>query len=953
MYQLTRYSLEHPRLTTALIAVITLALASQLLFLRAETGYRAYLGEYHPTIEKLESFIDGFGGGLPMAAVWSCADTDQCESVFDDNALFMASDIVGQLRRRNDVRRIESPATTPILIARGDEIGARTLVVDDHVSPDIELLRTRAVIDPVWSGILVSRDGRAGAIILELESSSSDENVAVLRALEAALKPHQESGFKFHIVGQTAQFAITDEALAADSALLTVPMVALVAVIILLLFRSWQSVAGALATVGLATVWTIGLLAALSWPQNSVNQTIAPLVLVMALSDAIHFLSRYAQAREASAASTRVERAQAMIRAARDAGPPCLVTTLTTATGFASFATSSLESFLRFGLICAFGILGALILSFTILPLVMVLLPADKIRAAQASLMWNRVLQLLVEGTRRHAKYIVVISVALFAVLGFGAVQLRVDVDEYKLYGEESDVVKGFRFMEAHLQKPDSLELELSLPEGAELFHEEVLTALSKLSSSLAEIDGLGPVHSVVDTLAWTNRLLHSDDPAFNRLGNSTEENAELLTMLSLKDPAALDQWLSPDFRRLRISVEAEKRPQSERGEILAQVNAAIGRDVGPDWDPRVTGSFSVYYDMTREMQKTQVSSFGTAVVIVFAILAAYLFSLGGGLRSAVGWAAVGMFPTVLPVIATFGVMGYAGINLDMGTAMVAAILIGIAVDDTVHLLGEFYRRRQAGTPPVPAIEGAVLHVGQALLTTSAALAGGFMILTLSSWQSIASFGFLSGVAIIGALAADLWVLPAIILLLNRNDAPSSPEEESAVEQGDSPSRKATLTTIVVLLLSVEFLVAGWSLLQPGNTNDLACRTMPNGVVPVIAGITSRCHLKPFDRVISGYRDEKPIFVSDRLALNETIQASDGSVVVEIHDSGVGMETDVLERACEFSFTTRTSRGGMGCGLLNTKDIIEGRGGRFHLESSIGEGTRAIVVFPYNEVPIW
>ncbi len=953
MYQLTRYSLEHPRLTTALIAVITLALASQLLFLRAETGYRAYLGEYHPTIEKLESFIDGFGGGLPMAAVWSCADTDQCESVFDDNALFMASDIVGQLRRRNDVRRIESPATTPILIARGDEIGARTLVVDDHVSPDIELLRTRAVIDPVWSGILVSRDGRAGAIILELESSSSDENVAVLRALEAALKPHQESGFKFHIVGQTAQFAITDEALAADSALLTVPMVALVAVIILLLFRSWQSVAGALATVGLATVWTIGLLAALSWPQNSINQTIAPLVLVMALSDAIHFLSRYAQAREASAASTRVERAQAMIRAARDAGPPCLVTTLTTAAGFASFATSSLESFLRFGLICAFGILGALILSFTVLPLVMVLLPADKIRAAQASLMWNRVLQLLVEGTRRHAKYLVVISVALFAVLGFGAVQLRVDIDEYKLYGEESDVVKGFRFMEAHLQKPDSLELELSLPEGAELFHEEVLTALSKLSSSLAEIDGLGPVHSVVDTLAWTNRLLHSDDPAFNRLGNSTEENAELLTMLSLKDPAALDQWLSPDFRRLRISVEAEKRPQSERGEILAQVNAAIGRDVGPDWDPRVTGSFSVYYDMTREMQKTQVSSFGTAVLIVFAILAAYLFSLGGGLRSAVGWAAVGMFPTVLPVIATFGVMGYAGINLDMGTAMVAAILIGIAVDDTVHLLGEFYRRRQAGTPPVPAIEGAVLHVGQALLTTSAALAGGFMILTLSSWQSIASFGFLSGVAIVGALAADLWVLPAIILLLNRNDAPSSPEEKSAVEQGDSPSRKATLTTIVVLLLSVEFLVAGWSLLQPGNTNDPACRTMPNGVVPVIAGITSGCNLKPFDRVISVYRDEKPIFVSDRLALNETIQASDGSVVVEIHDSGVGMETDVLERACEFSFTTRTSRGGMGCGLLITKDIIEGRGGRFHLESSIGEGTRAIVVLPYNEVPIW
>jgi signal transduction histidine kinase len=82
--------------------------------------------------------------------------------------------------------------------------------------------------------------------------------------------------------------------------------------------------------------------------------------------------------------------------------------------------------------------------------------------------------------------------------------------------------------------------------------------------------------------------------------------------------------------------------------------------------------------------------------------------------------------------------------------------------------------------------------------------------------------------------------------------------------------------------------------------------------------------------------------------------SSDGpEVTIEVHDSGIGMEPDVLERACEFSFTTRMNRGGMGCGLSISKDIIDGRDGRFHLESSLGEGTRAIVVLPYNEVPIW
>lgn len=886
MHWLTRYSLSRPRIVAGAIALTTVVLASQLVSLTSETGYRAYLGAQHPTIQELESFIDGFGGGLPMAAVWSCAETDQCESVFDPESLQMASQVVEHLRRRTDIRRIESLATTRLLVANEEEIGARTLIQDGVVPPDIGDLQARAVIDPAWSGTLVSPDGRAGAIILELGSSNSDENKAVLRALETALAPFRVAGFRFHIVGQTAQFAITDQALAKDSARLTVPMVLLVAVVMFLLFRSWQSVVGALATVGLSTVWTIGLLAALGWPQNSINQTIAPLILVIALSDSIHLLSRYAQAREASAAAVRGERIQAMIRASRHAGPPCLVTTLTTAAGFASFATSNLESFLRFGVICAFGIIAAVVLTFSILPIVMVSLPAETIGANQASSMWNRILLLLVEGTRRHSKYILVVSVSLFGLLGVGAIQLRVDIDEYKLYGEDSAVVKGFRFLEENLQKPDSIEIELTLPDGAELFHLEVLESLARLKESLAAIDGLGPVHSVVDSLTWTNRLLHADDPSFDRLGESTAENAELLTMMSMKDPAALDRWLSPDFRRLRLSVEAEKRPQSERGEIIAQVDDAIANDLGLGWGSQLTGSFAVYYDLTREMQRTQVSSFGIAAAIVFVILAAYLLSLGGGISQAIGWATAGMFASLLPVVATFGVMGYAGINLDMGTAMVAAVLIGIAVDDTVHLLGEFYRRRAMGVHAVPAIEGAVLHVGQALLTTSVALAAGFFILTLSSWQSIASFGFLSGVAILGALAADLWVLPAIILLWYRKGAPDLPIEENAAERGDSPARKATLSIVVVAALGGELLIAGSALLGGGSTIDLACRTMPNGVVPIVAGITSRCNLEPFDRVISVYNENEAVFASDRAGFLETIRKSSGSATLGIERDG-------------------------------------------------------------------
>lgn len=181
MDRLTRFSLLHPRLTSALLAMVTISLLSQLPSLPAETGYRAYLGENHPTIQRLESFIEGFGGGLPMAAVWSCAETDQSESVFDPGALRMAHAVVGELRGRHEILRIESPAATTILIARGDEIRSHTLIEGGGVSAEIEILRDRAVMDPLWLGTLVSPDGKTGAIVLELASSESDDNKSALQ----------------------------------------------------------------------------------------------------------------------------------------------------------------------------------------------------------------------------------------------------------------------------------------------------------------------------------------------------------------------------------------------------------------------------------------------------------------------------------------------------------------------------------------------------------------------------------------------------------------------------------------------------------------------------------------------------------------------------------------------------------------------------------------------------
>ena len=163
-----------------------------------------------------------------------------------------------------------------------------------------------------------------------------------------------------------------------------------------------------------------------------------------------------------------------------------------------------------------------------------------------------------------------------------------------------------------------------------------------------------------------------------------------------------------------------------------------------------------------RDVQATQLRSFPVAFAIVFVLVSVFLRSWKLGLAA--------MIPTLLPVVVILGLMGWAGLTLDVARAMIAAVVIGIGVDDAVHILAQYKTRRDAGQDPRAAMQAALRHTGRAVVTTSAALALGFLTLMMSAWQTIASFGFLVSIAILGALAASLFVLPALIFTFARQD---------------------------------------------------------------------------------------------------------------------------------------------------------------------------------------
>lgn len=756
---LTSACLRRPLATTAGILLLTALAAWQAAGVRTEFGYRPLVGATHPSIVTLESFIERYAGGFPVRVVWRCGDGVPCEAALDAASVAMAGDLDRRLSARPAVRSVRSPAEESILEPAPDGFRVRRLGEDVADAADRASLVARARRDPFWEGQLVSADGRTGAILVQPVDTESRTSVAVVEAIRAALAPWEAQGWRFHLVGHAVEFVVAGRELAESTAALT-PITALaVGVLLFLLTRSWQVVVAAMAAMGTALVWTFGFLGALGWPQDSILQVLAPLILVTGICDAVHLVGQ----RSPPSGSGRAERSRALVRAASRVAGPCAVTTWTTGAAFLSFATSDLATFVRFGVVSAFGVGMCLVLTFAWLPVLLWWLPAERVSPSGASAAgsWDAALAAVAAVADRRRVGVLAVAGLVMLVCGVGwATRLRVDTDGYEMYGDQSQVIRWIRFVERHLSRADHLELDIAFPPGVHLADPAVLATLDRTGRALERIEGLGPARSIVDAVARLREVLPSRDGPARREGASLEANAELIELLGFEDPDFLESWVGFDRRHARVSVEAEFQSFAVRDGTLGHVDRELARALPADWKVATTGPFAMGRDWVRDVQATQLRSFATAFALVLLLLWGYLRSLR--------WAVLGLLPTLLPVVAILGAMGWFGLSLDVGRSMIAAVVLGIGIDDTIHLLARFRRERQGGRLPCDAIARAVRGVGRPVVTTSLALGIGFLALTASSWQTVSSFGLFVSLGIVGALVGDLVVLPALVIVAER-----------------------------------------------------------------------------------------------------------------------------------------------------------------------------------------
>ena len=821
MHRLTDVSLRWPRATLLLVLATTIFFAFGLPKVELGLGYHPLLGPEHPAIRELNRFNERFSQGFPIYIGWSCEIEQVCRSVLDEPSREMAASIALELRQLDEILAVRIPADTlPVMPPRGSSAMAEPAVSQPDLDPGL-------LNHALWAEKLVSADASAGVIAVYLRDATGETAIAAVDQITSLLAPYEVLGFEFDLIGHAVEFAIAGRDLAASSLLLVPVIAAGIGVMIFLLLGSCLVSLASVVTVGVALVWTLGLIGWLGFPLDGVLQGLAPLILVIGVCDSVHLLSRYVESDDRQETPSRSEEvSRALSRASRDVEQPCLFTSLTTAAAFLSFSTSNLPAFTRFGIASGFGIAACLVLTFTFLPVCVRQFSAIRAHPRRTLRRWNAVLASVLRAVEQRPFSLLTLGALSLGIslVGWFAL-LRIDTDGFEMYGAESQIVRWLTSFENSFEYGDSLEIMIELLPGTSASDEEVISTLARFGAALSEQPFLGGTSSIGDLVRVG---MTTQGAARSSYAGASDtywmDHRDTWDSLRLQHPQIYNNWVSSDGRTLRVSVQAAFLSYEERRIVLAKIREVAAGLWGLS---RVsfTGPLAMGVYWIQDLQRTQLQSLVVAFVLALALIALLLRS--------VLWAFAAMIPALFSVSIILGAMGLSGTQLDVGRTMLGAVILGIAVDNGVHLLSHHRRRFRSGSSIREATHYAVLYSGRPLITTSLALSVGFLALMSSPWQTISSFGILVGLAILVALAADLILLPALLFAFSgREPAQVGPRLEPSA-RSLQPSRAVALLLVVVPVVTT-LGVAGCEAVRTGPAPELACWVLPNGrVAPV------------------------------------------------------------------------------------------------------------------------
>lgn len=691
--------LDHPRATVAVWVALLIAAALGVLQLRVDFSSAAFYGDDAEPLAELSAFRERWGPDDRSVAVLVRSERD-----------ILSEDGLATLAQVEAALADASVVDTTMSLASISAPGSNTTLAQRWSAADVpERSLARVAIDASEAvPLLLSADHRSAVVSVTLRESTDDLAAAIeaVGEVRAAL-PDPPAGTSFSLAGvpaiRAAFFALTLR----DQAVLG-PLALLIAVAGLwLATRRLQVALVAALGAGLPPLLLAGTMGATGTAVGLLTQALFTLLPIIAVADTVHVVFRV---RAVAAASARASTDRAVLEEAfADVGFACLLTSLTTALGFASMVTAELPLLRAFGLWAAFGVLGGYAVVLTLLPVVL-----GRLDVGAGAPAGSARLRRIARACTRRPTWVLAVAVGLSVGSIPAAQSVVVDNHLGALLRPEHPVRQAASHLDDALGGTLTLEVELEAEDG------------------------------------WTDDALA---PAAQALRALPSVRAVRVA--------------PPQGRFARLTVHVPDVGGRAFAELESRADDALG---GLGLRARTTGTASVAYrGVNRITDALRVSLLGVLVVVTL-LIAGLLRSAGLALRS--------VLPNVLPLLLGYAVVGMVSLELDPIGAVILAVALGIAVDDTLHVLAGFVRARDQGQDPASAAQEAVATRGLALVVTSGVLVAGLAVNGFSAFPPLQVLGTLGSAVIALALLADITLLPALLVW------PRWPSEAPAPRRG-------------------------------------------------------------------------------------------------------------------------------------------------------------------------
>jgi predicted RND superfamily exporter protein len=689
--------------------------------------------------------VDATFGGAKFAMI--VLDMDE---VFSVSALQEIDRLTLDLKKVKGVNSVLS--ITNVEEIRGVEDGIEVVELIEEIptsEAELQKLKHRVLSNDDYAGQIVSENGKIALVMVQLLPESVEENV--IQDIREIIHRH-ELDKKAYLTGEAVLDQEVDKAIVGDMSRLLPLAILMMIGILYISFRTIRGVVLPLLIVIITVIWTMGMMGYFGIPLSPISNIMPIILISMGIADGIHILARYREG-----LSQGLDKQKALFATVVAVGLACLITSVTTMAGFGSLYTSSLIQIKDFGLSTAIGVGIAFIITVTFfLAFLYLLRPAKRELDKKRKILLKGTLVKWAGFVIARAKTVLIIAGLLVVLASAGIPLINPESNFIDFFKPGSPVRSAYNLVTENFGGANIIQIAVK----GNIQDPEVLQAMEHLQNDIERIEILSKPGSIVNLLRNTNKALHEGKPEYEMLPKTEEEVAQYLLLLSMGGSDQLDNMLSFDYEQALIQSRVSTTKNSERVKMINKVQEAIEKHFDSNNEVVLTGSPILAHNMVNLMIKGQLQSLVLAILFVFILMVIISRSLIYGTFCTV--------PITLTVILNFGIMGWFKIPLDVASAVIASIVIGIGIDYAIHFFSRYKEELAIGKSVEQAIKITISNTGQAIFYNAAAVGLGFLVLIFASMPPLARFGWLIALTMFFSSMASMTVLPALLYLRDR-----------------------------------------------------------------------------------------------------------------------------------------------------------------------------------------